>query len=103
MVVATADGTVTELQSESTPNGLTLMDWTPDGQHVLYATWSGGAGIAGLWKVPATGGDPIAITGAPRELRFLTVHPDANRVAFSAGESRGEVWVVEGLPGPEER
>jgi hypothetical protein len=27
----------------------------------------------------------------------MKLHPDGRRIAFRAGESRGEVWVMEGL------
>jgi hypothetical protein len=37
--------------------------------------------------------------GKPPGLRFLKLHPDGNRIAFVSGESRGEIWVVENLPG----
>lgn len=99
LVVSVSDGEVVELHRETDPNGLTVLNWTPDGRYVLFSTWDGSAGISGLWKIPGDGGEPVAITGAPQELRFLSVHPEGNRVAFSAGEARGEVWVVEGLPG----
>lgn len=37
--------------------------------------------------------------GSPPGLRMLRLHPEGSRIAFLSGESRGEIWVVQNLPG----
>jgi Tol biopolymer transport system component len=99
IVVSVSDGAVQELYRVDAPDGLSVMDWTSDGAHVLFTTWDEGA-IRELWRISVAGGEPMRITGIPPELPHrLRIHPDGNRVAFNSGELRGEVWVVEGLPG----
>jgi Tol biopolymer transport system component len=99
IVVSASDGAVQELYRVDAPDGLSVMDWTPDGSQVVFGTWDAES-LRGLWKVSVEGGEPIRITGTPRGMQQqLRIHPDGNRVAFRSGESRGEIWVVEGLPG----
>ncbi len=54
-----------------------------------------------LWTtrvVPVDGGEarPLELMPFVRP-DGIKLHPDGRRIAFMAGESRGEVWVMEGL------
>jgi Tol biopolymer transport system component len=102
-VVSSGGGKIRELvraeKGESLP-GYPALAWTPDGSQVLFT--KGGTSSQGqkyeLWSIPAEGGEPqktdLAIAGAG--LRDLRVHPDGQRIAYTAGEPmKSEVWVME--------
>jgi Tol biopolymer transport system component len=66
--------------------------WTPDGQRILFARGSS------LWVVPSTGGTPRKLDvelGSAFAANSLRLHPDGRTVAFTAGETAGEVWTLE--------
>jgi len=71
--------------------------WTPDGRYVLFtkANRKGREFTMTLWSVPAQGGEPRKIDLTMPLLRDLRVHPDGQRIAFSAGQNKNEVWVME--------
>ena len=48
--------------------------------------------------IPAAGGEPRKLLDAPRIMN-LRVHPDGRRIVWGGGRFRGEVWVMENLPG----
>lgn len=99
LVVSVSSGSVRELFEVKAPKGLSAMDWTPDGAAVVFSTWDEAA-FQGLWKIDLAGGEPTPIAGPhspqPSSVR---IHPAGNRIAYNSGQPRGEVWVVEGLPG----
>lgn len=72
--------------------------WSPDGEHVLV--------MAGPWEeqeshqilsVPVDGGEPVRLMEAMDGHRHLALHPDGRRLAFSGGDLRTELWVLEGV------
>jgi Tol biopolymer transport system component len=78
--------------------------WSRDGESLVYGIVGGDH--AGLWRVPAGGGDPQRIeyplgeTGDLEDLSAVRIHPDGRRIAFINQEGGAEVWVMEGfLPG----
>ncbi len=51
-----------------------------------------------LWRISVDGGEPqkLGLSMEGRELYGLSVHPDGQRIAFTAGTpSLSEVWVIE--------
>jgi Tol biopolymer transport system component len=72
-------------------NDLASLEWTRDGDQLLY-NWN-----RELWKISAKGGQPqklgLASTRARRS--SVSIHPDGQHIAFTAGESKQEVWVME--------
>ncbi len=85
--------------------GFTVLSWTRDGLQVLCA--KGGTSRQDrkyeLWRVPVEGGKTERVDLEMKELRDMRVHPDGQRIAFSAGQpAYAEVWVMENfLPDPE--
>jgi Tol biopolymer transport system component len=99
--VPTSGGEIREVYSGPVRIPTTL-SWSSDSRYVLFADLDAQANRYSLWRVPAAGGEPSQMElpfGNPPGLRFLTLHPDGNRIAFVSGESRGEIWVAENLPG----
>jgi hypothetical protein len=49
-----------------------------------------------LWQIPAEGGEPqnLGLVMEGLEPYGLSVHPDGERIAFTAGTEREEVWVL---------
>jgi Tol biopolymer transport system component len=79
---------------------ITSLAWTPDGRYLLFGKRPPAFGTAELWRIPSQGGEPQSLGLAMTGLRHLSVHPDGRRIAFSAGEFKSEVWVMENfLPG----
>lgn len=76
----------------------TGLAWTPDGAYVLFGRWRGlgpGDRTVELWRVPATGGAPEKLGLAMWEIVGLNLHPDGQRLAFTGGQLKQEVWVLE--------
>ncbi len=76
--------------------------WMPDGGHVLF----GKGRIEGqeprfeLWRISAEGGEPQYLGLAMEGLLLygLSVHPDGQRIAFTAGRDLGsQTWVIKNL------
>jgi len=47
--------------------------------------------------VPLEGGDPIFVGAIPKPGLPWALSPDDSRLAFSTGEDRGEIWILQGL------
>lgn len=68
--------------------------WAPDGRHLLAVRGEWEApGSHALISVPIDGGEPMTLM--PRLVRHLALHPDGRRLAFSGGEARTELWVMD--------
>ncbi|MBM4192848.1 MAG: amidohydrolase family protein [Gemmatimonadetes bacterium] len=55
--------------------------WSPDGQSIVYATWSDGAG-GDIHRVDARGGTPGNLTRAPAFYSRITLSHDGSRIVF---------------------
>ena len=97
-LIPAAGGEIRELSRMAGLVGGVL--WTPDGRQVLFARreGSGGQTATELWSVPFLGGEPrrVANVTMPR-VSQVQLHPDGRQIAFTAGESKAEVWVMDGL------
>jgi len=86
------------------PAGRYVPLWTSDGQHVLAVLQDSGPrerpfppNPCKLYKVPVEGGDPTYVGAIPEHRYQWDLSPDDNRLAFSTGETRGEIWILQGL------
>jgi len=81
-----------------------IVSWTSDGRHLLSFLRDSvpegepfSPNLCELYKVPVDGGDPIFVGAIPKPSLPWALSPDDNRLAFSLGEYRGEIWIMEGL------
>jgi Tol biopolymer transport system component len=70
--------------------------WTSDGKTILFVKRTGGAKEEKreLWQIPSEGGEPRKID-IKMELNDIRLHPDGRRIAFTAGKTTTEIWVME--------
>jgi Tol biopolymer transport system component len=81
--------------------------WSADARSILFAKLSGRVQqqTRELYRIPACGGNPekLPFPLAAESINSLCVHPDGERVAFTAGKQEKEIWVMENLLPKEER
>ncbi|MEN8259068.1 MAG: hypothetical protein ABFS02_00520 [Pseudomonadota bacterium] len=98
MVVPTGGGETRELLREDF-NYAAGLAWTPDGREIIFGTGGQATDLqeltVELWRISAQGGEPQALELAMDNLRHMRVHPDGKRIAFTAGQRKFEVWVME--------
>jgi Tol biopolymer transport system component len=100
-VMDVASGQVTQLAE--LPRGIRLpmrTTWTPDGKNILF--WRPKSPDdrhdtrLELWMMPADGGQPrkteLSVSDFVGPSPLIRVHPDGERVTFSAGIRKLEVW-----------
>jgi Tol biopolymer transport system component/DNA-binding winged helix-turn-helix (wHTH) protein len=96
-VVTVEGGRVRRLAREQ--RGITGLDWTADGEEVVYAANRDGA--AGLWRVGFDGGDPrwVALGSDEGEIAGPSVARQGRGIAFARQMVRSQL--VEVAPGDE--
>jgi Tol biopolymer transport system component len=94
LVVPSAGGSPREL-FRIDGGGATGVGWTPDGLHLLVS-W-GEQGTAEVWRVPFERGQTQKLDLPANWHGSARLHPDGRRIAFAAGNTRAEVWVIENL------
>ena len=81
-------------------HGFAAGSWGRDGSIVYSSQPSGGAALAGLWRVPSAGGEPVRLTTVDvqqgeRGHVYPQVLPDGRNVLYSiVGETRSAIAVV---------
>ncbi len=104
VTVPVTGGALRELEISGGAEQLGMMDcgcqWTPDGKYLLTGAWNEEAETMALWRVPSGGGEPLKLAERPEQgFRNIRLSPDGKRIAFQSGMGRGEIWVMENIPG----
>ncbi len=97
MVIPTSGGEPRKLLEVREPEFIGSITWTPDSHYIVFS--KGGNKPQDpkdeLWRIPAGGGVPEKLGLAMGWVRDLRFHPDGRRIAFTAGQDKSEVWVME--------
>ena len=72
-----------------------LWDWTPDGAGVIWESAPDSPDGAKMWYVPVNGSPRRELAVDPADGQNFRFHPDGRRLAFTGGEQRHEVWVIQ--------
>jgi Tol biopolymer transport system component len=76
-----------------------LIDWTPEGDYLLFSNSHREGRPSAVWRIPAAGGQASELC-RPQTMQFgvlwssLDVHPDGRHIAFDCFEYRHEVWAM---------
>jgi Tol biopolymer transport system component len=94
------EGQPTQLTFENQPiHGLA---WTDDGRDIVFASTL--RGIAGLWRIPAAGGEPEPLAGVGGNAIDVTVAPRGQRrLAYVQDQLHWQIWRFRRPGTPEER
>lgn len=76
-------------QVVSEPRGIWDLAWTPDGMHIVFSC---GPGRPALWRVPARGGARTRLTWPGDEVRWFSIAPSGDRIAFTQMTRDNNVW-----------
>ncbi|MDP2914937.1 MAG: tetratricopeptide repeat protein [Candidatus Aminicenantes bacterium] len=99
IVVPVAGGAAREIYGVDKPRAIVrLPSWTPDGRQILCAITL--QDKREYFLLPADGGEPQKLASPMNGITDFSFHPDGQRLAFSAGRSQSEVWVMENFLPP---
>ena len=76
-------------QVASEPGGIWDLSWTPDGKYIVFAS---GPGRPALWRVPAVGGARERLSWPGEDVRWFSIAPSGDRIAFSHITSDHNIW-----------
>jgi Tol biopolymer transport system component len=103
-IMPSKGGPQTQLADIGSPDWASrVIDWTPDGRYLVYATilpkthnTNLGQTSWELWRISSQGGEPqrlgLTVDGL---LRHLSIHPDGQRIVYYAWRGSSEIWVME--------
>ncbi len=92
LVIPTGGGPPRQLATVRN-GGLSGIEWTRDGRELLFLT--PGEPGATLWRTALEGDRPERLGLTWDGLAGIRIHPDGRRLAFSAGQTRSEVWAID--------
>ncbi|MBK5291342.1 MAG: PD40 domain-containing protein [Acidobacteriia bacterium] len=101
LVIPAGGGQSRQILELKTKNSrrIPAFDWMAGGTSLLISLRGEGSGDAWqmceLVRVPIDGGKPQPTGFKMANIRHLNVSPDGSRIAFQAGEYKGETWTLE--------
>lgn len=97
-VVPAEGGQPRELLRVSAPEDIRAPRWSSDSKFMVFEkTNMRDPNQFEIWSIPAEGGTAHKIELKEAESGSLHIHPDGRRVAFTMGEPKMEIWVMENL------
>ena len=96
LMVNLESGEVRELTTADWSGVVYGIDWTADGEHLVFWVTGSGNG-ATFFRVPRTGGRPQALWATPESINLLAPHPQSGRIAYTVRENDMDIWVMENL------
>lgn len=91
------NGEVDELHQIPEQGRVNSLQWSPDGNHVLYTKREDSR--TSVWRVPVSGGPADKTWTFEEDLfdAYISLSPDGRRVAYTTYHQENEVWVMENL------
>ncbi len=91
----TAGGEARRLTFDNTSTATAV--WTPDSREILFLSnrMRGGGSTYSLWRVPATGGTPVEVEAAGRNLTSLAASRQGQRLAWTQTINDDNIWRME--------
>jgi Tol biopolymer transport system component len=102
MIMDLQSGGVRELCAIGGPGRLGSLQWTPDGEQVLFAMRDAEDRSTSVWHVPSDGGDPEELWPF-EEAHFghfgadFRLSPDGRKIAYTTYHQEFEAWAMENL------
>jgi Tol biopolymer transport system component/imidazolonepropionase-like amidohydrolase len=94
-------GPTTELKSGPTTDGEFMPTWSPDGQSVVYVTWTTSGGH--IKRVSASGGQPQTLTAAEGYYLDPVYTPDGSHIVFIRGAAADQLYsILQDTPAPDD-
>ena len=99
MMLDLEDGAMRELYAIREPGYVESLQWTPDGDYILFSKGETPDPHTGVWRVSADGSEAEELWtfGAGSSLGGFALSPDGHRVAYNVYGQEYEVWVMENL------
>ncbi len=78
--------------------------WSPDGSRLLFVRRNFKENKFEIWQIPVEGGQPQNLRLSTTAVSPISIHPDGKRIAYSFGQPKAEIWVMENfLPKTKEK
>ena len=74
---------------------LGVLRWTPDGRRLIYGRWVGERPLPTAFSIAVESGVPVELDARIPGHPSLSIHPNGRQVAYEAGDTTYEVWVLE--------
>jgi len=87
-------GEVRELMRVNQPVFLGVALWAPDSNSFIVGKRYGEK-VLEFWQVPISGGEPRKLDLKIENASQFSLHPDGRQVAYTTGQRKEEVWVLE--------
>jgi Tol biopolymer transport system component len=94
-VMPSTGGEAREVIRYSPPESVVDHDWAPDGRSIILAVANRKTLMSKFYQVSPETGETRYLGLETDDLWSFSVAPDGNRLAFSAGQARREVWVMD--------
>jgi Tol biopolymer transport system component len=96
LVPAAEEGSRKPVTTRSAEDWLSVC-WTPDGRRLLYIKKGSDPDQSDnqVWSCPAMGGESVKVNLSMPRIRYLSLHPDGETIAFQAGNYKTGMCVME--------